>query len=492
MLRLQKILLLLSFALVVNLTAGVGNASALWLTFRDETSQKADLVMLDIQIDSTAKSTYYAPINFSGGYCGLQDHGDSRTLHFSLWHNKEGQGSDAKLVWRGYHVDPNLDFPEGIGGVKTTRTYDWKVDSTYRLLIKYRHGDYLEQSGAFRDFWFYNFTEEKWFHMATIWRSDRDGEKEYPTDIGSFIEDFGRSKERYRSYFIFNAAKKNYSGNDWHYYTKARYSKNKDDFEHANGKVIDNKFHLATGGDFIPDDPTPSGTILEVDKPDISPERPGLQNIQVENMNDTTMKVSWEYANKLWAAQEYFEIRIYSDESMNNSVYKTGRLYPHNYDPSPLRAKDDRFYQLSHREYELSGLNLDPDKRYYLRLITRSIFGYNSWNNDPVVIQNYTYTRPGDKFHPEGFRINKIYPNPFNSRTTIEYTLSSKSKIAIDIYNLKGNKIKTLYSGIQNAGKQKISWKGLDQENKKVQTGIYFCVIKSGNKRRICKLTIIK
>ena len=491
MLNIKRIGILLLFVLSIKLNAGVNNASALWLSFQDESAENSDLVMIDIQIDSTAEATYYAPINFSGGYCGLQDHGDERTLHFSLWHHKEGEGSDAKLIWRGYHVYADPDFSEGIGGVKTTRTYDWKVDSTYRLLIKYRHDQYQGQDGAYRDFWFYNFSEQNWFHMATIWRSDKEGQKEYPTDIGSFIEDFGRSKERYRSYFLFNAAKKYYGSNDWLFYTKARYSKNKDDFEHANGKIIDNKFHLATGGDFIPENPTPSGTILEVDKPSISPERPGLQNIQVENVNDTTMKVSWEYDSKLWAAQEYFEIRVYSDESMNNSVYSTGRMYPHDYDPFPLHEKDDRFYQLSHREYELSGLNLDKDKKYYLRLITRSIFGYNSWNNEPVVLQNYT-SIDGDARKTDDFRINSIYPNPFNPKTTIEYNLPERSNLKIDIYNIFGQKIKTLFTGNQKAGVNKVVWQGLNSKNEKVESGIYFCVLNTGNKQIIRKLTLIK
>ena len=483
-----KGIMLLLFTLIFCLNAGVGNASALWLTFQDESSQKSDLVMLDIQIDSTAKSTYYAPINFSGGYCGLQDHGNERTLHFSLWHHKDGEGSDAKLIWRGYHVDANLDFPEGIGGVKTTRTYDWKVDSTYRLLIKYRHGDYQEQSGAFRDFWFYDFIKGKWFHMATIWRSDRDGEKEFPTNIGSFIEDFGRSAERYRSYYIFNAAKKYYSGNDWHFYTKARYSKNKDDFEHANGIVIDNKYHLATGGDFIPENPTPSGTILEVSKPDITPQKPGLQNIQVANINDSTLKVSWEYAEQLWAAQEYFEIRIYSDESMNNSVFTTGRLFPHDYDPAPLRAKDDRFYQLSHRAYEISGLDLDPDKKYYLRLITKTIFGYNSWNSEPVVINNYTNVENDQAQIPDMIELKPNYPNPFNPETQISYYLSKPMKVSVHIYDLKGRKIRSLVQNeFKTAGTHKVIFNAEGQKS-----GHYFYRLKTENKNLTKKMMLIK
>lgn len=203
------------------------------------------------------------------------------------------------------------------------------------------------------------------------------------------------------------------------------------------------------------------------------------------------MKVRWEYANKLWAAQEYFEIRVYSDESMNNSVYSTGRMYPHDYDPFPLHEKDDRFYQLSHREYELSGLNLDKDKKYYLRLITRSIFGYNSWNNEPVVLQNYT-SIDGDARKTDDFRINSIYPNPFNPKTAIEYNLPRKAEVEVTIYNLLGEKVKTLFQGNQNAGKNILNWNGLNYNNQKVQSGIYFCILKSEQKRIIKKLTLIK
>lgn len=66
------------------------------------------------------------------------------------------------------------------------------------------------------------------------------------------------------------------------------------------------------------------------------------------------------------------------------------------------------------------------------------------------------------------------YPNPFNPTTTISYNLAQDSRVLISIYNLKGQKIKTLVNEPQIAGRHDVTWNGVDNENKSVSSGIYF------------------
>jgi hypothetical protein len=66
------------------------------------------------------------------------------------------------------------------------------------------------------------------------------------------------------------------------------------------------------------------------------------------------------------------------------------------------------------------------------------------------------------------------YPNPFNSKTIIKYKLTRNSNVILEIYNIKGQKIKTLVSEKQNKGLYKILWNGLDSSGKKVGSGIYY------------------
>ena len=66
------------------------------------------------------------------------------------------------------------------------------------------------------------------------------------------------------------------------------------------------------------------------------------------------------------------------------------------------------------------------------------------------------------------------YPNPFNPITNISYGLSEDSKVSIIIYNIKGQKVKTLINKKQEAGYHKTMWNGRDDTNKTATSGVYF------------------
>ena len=59
--------------------------------------------------------------------------------------------------------------------------------------------------------------------------------------------------------------------------------------------------------------------------------------------------------------------------------------------------------------------------------------------------------------------LHRNYPNPFNPTTTISYDLANDGNVAIDIYNIKGQKVKTLVNDRQNAGAHTVVWNGQDE-----------------------------
>ncbi|MBN2610426.1 MAG: DUF362 domain-containing protein [Bacteroidales bacterium] len=74
---------------------------------------------------------------------------------------------------------------------------------------------------------------------------------------------------------------------------------------------------------------------------------------------------------------------------------------------------------------------------------------------------------------PENFTLSDNYPNPFNTSTTISYSLKVSAKIMLNIYNLKGEKVRTLINGYQPAGAFEISWNGYNDNNKRLASGTY-------------------
>lgn len=90
------------------------------------------------------------------------------------------------------------------------------------------------------------------------------------------------------------------------------------------------------------------------------------------------------------------------------------------------------------------------------------------------------------------YQLQQNYPNPFNPDTKIDFYLSKDQNIQLSIYNIKGQRIRELYSGQINAGKHQLIWDGKDNNRNSVSSGIYFYKLTtpSGSVQR--KMTLIK
>ncbi len=85
-----------------------------------------------------------------------------------------------------------------------------------------------------------------------------------------------------------------------------------------------------------------------------------------------------------------------------------------------------------------------------------------------------------------------IYPNPFQSSTTLSFHLKSPQKVKLEIFNIRGQKVKTLINTFLESGKHDLDWNGTDESNHQLASGIYFCSSYLGNKHRIQKLILVK
>jgi len=74
---------------------------------------------------------------------------------------------------------------------------------------------------------------------------------------------------------------------------------------------------------------------------------------------------------------------------------------------------------------------------------------------------------------PSSFGLMQNTPNPFNPVTTISYQISESSEVILEIYDLRGHKLRTLIHGTQSAGAYVCSWNGTDENNRKLPTGVY-------------------
>jgi len=90
------------------------------------------------------------------------------------------------------------------------------------------------------------------------------------------------------------------------------------------------------------------------------------------------------------------------------------------------------------------------------------------------------------------FQVFQNYPNPFSNWTAITWFQEKENITTINIYNILGEKIKTLLSNKVNAGKNNTVWDGTDGMGRKVSTGIYFLTIRSQNQVKTIKIVYNK
>ena len=93
-----------------------------------------------------------------------------------------------------------------------------------------------------------------------------------------------------------------------------------------------------------------------------------------------------------------------------------------------------------------------------------------------------------------GFTNYKLsnYPNPFNPTTTIELTAKDAKNAKIEIYNLKGQKVKTLLDCYMSPGRSEMIWNGRDDNGKRVSSGVYFYQLQTSSQKFIKKMILLR
>jgi hypothetical protein len=82
---------------------------------------------------------------------------------------------------------------------------------------------------------------------------------------------------------------------------------------------------------------------------------------------------------------------------------------------------------------------------------------------------------------PNEFKLGPNYPSPFNPETTIKYAVPKDDNIQIEVYNILGKKVRTLFEGQQTAGAYEVRWDARDDYGSTLSSGVYLIALRSGN-----------
>lgn len=188
---------------------------------------------------------------------------------------------------------------------------------------------------------------------------------------------------------------------------------------------------------------------------------------------------------------DFADIRLSQD---NLTLYR-GQRYSFEFDARadeirPIEAKIESTTPPYINYGQIALTVIGPDKKHFEYALTmedattnvaRVVFnvGQSTGNVsiDNVLFMRLTPTevlKNPSRSESVEFQLFPVYPNPFNTSVTINYQLSSPVNIELSIYNLLGQKMQILVTGMQRAGRHQVKWEASDFAG-----GVYFCRLKS-------------
>lgn len=94
----------------------------------------------------------------------------------------------------------------------------------------------------------------------------------------------------------------------------------------------------------------------------------------------------------------------------------------------------------------------------------------------------------------QSFELKQNYPNPFNPATTIAFNLNGNgfAKVKLEVFNLLGQKVQTLFNGVLNSGSYRFKWTGRNEAGQAMASGIYFYKLTVNQSVQIKQMVLLK
>lgn len=122
-----------------------------------------------------------------------------------------------------------------------------------------------------------------------------------------------------------------------------------------------------------------------------------------------------------------------------------------------------------------------PGARYAYRLRNGSDYSSEVW----VLV-------PSAKEAPLSLRLDRIFPNPFQTQTTLSFGIPSAAVIKLRVYSAAGRLVATVVDGRLPAGWRSVNWDGRDSSGRPVATGTYFARLDAAGAREVRKVVVIR
>jgi len=167
-----------------------------------------------------------------------------------------------------------------------------------------------------------------------------------------------------------------------------------------------------------------------------------------------------------------------------------------------IQASSEPYETYLWETVEIDGVNLyGPYTMVSDTTDKTAIFKFNCGNDkntlyfDEVHVMDYSITSvkeyrmtPGSQ-KIKSYELMQAFPNPFNMNTRIQFELSNPADIRLEMFNMLGQKVKTLAEGAFDAGMHTVYWNATDDEQDVVPTGVYIYRLQVQDENKPVELT---
>ncbi|MDD3523822.1 MAG: M6 family metalloprotease domain-containing protein, partial [Candidatus Cloacimonetes bacterium] len=187
-----------------------------------------------------------------------------------------------------------------------------------------------------------------------------------------------------------------------------------------------------------------------VEMADYTPVYLDLSGTDITDLQEIGLKLDGVCKGAVVVTDTLEQICAYLDEgeSLNSGLVELEFFYESKSQPQEMRC-------LAINNKQLSGSFIGGDPSY------------------PVYNIKVSTEEPGSTVVPV-LSLEQNYPNPFNPTTTIRYSIDEPGPVSLDIYNIKGQLVKSLYRGTGEVGSHSAIWDGLDKSGNACSSGVYF------------------
>ena len=124
--------------------------------------------------------------------------------------------------------------------------------------------------------------------------------------------------------------------------------------------------------------------------------------------------------------------------------------------------------------------------------MTEALLGTQSAEKVALIITTASQTIEKRSPLPDAYALIGAHPNPFNPVTTISYALPEQANAKVVVFNILGQEIRTLVSGVQPAGYYNVVWDGRDNTGIAVGSGVYLYRLTAGSFVESKRMTLLK